>query len=227
MMILLSNVFFTKYHFSMRIAPIIVLCLVSSAYSDEGFTKFWKDNIRANTDDCGIFREAIRILQKQVEELQNGMNTNTANIEKHSSAIEATSASVRNNAYAIVKHESDIGKMKVDIEANDEEISHIIANIAKNTPQIATNIANLNNHSTAIGNNKAAIEVNGARINSNSEGVANNTNAIKQIAGIDNNMVNIDVINKLARHHTYQCPRRLSCSFLLYYPNVVIFLHKN
>merc|ERR1712061_307403 len=128
-----------------KIGAFIAIVAVASAL-DDGFTDFWKktitnnagdlydikeyirndkDDMRILKDDLRVLKNDVQALRKLVEDLQNGMNTNIAKIDKHSTDIGNNKVSIEANGDAIVKN-------KVNIEGNDAEISSNAANIATN-----------------------------------------------------------------------------------------------
>ena len=168
--------------------------LIIPLVASHGFTDFWKHNIKENADDLLNLKEDVRILKQndlrkdqeiqmlrsQVEEFQNGVNTNFVKIDTLSTdnkaAIEANSASIKNNGVAIVKHITDIGKNQDEIEANDAEISSNTVNIDSNKAAIEANSANITNNGEAIVKHASAIATsiaeNEATISQNSANIA-------------------------------------------------------
>ena len=190
----------------------LVVPFVAAAYVNDGFTDFWKDNIRANGGELADVKENMRILKddvrelkedlvilkqndlrkdqeiqmlrSQVKEFQNGVNTNFVKIDTLSTDNKAA-----------------IEANSANIKNNGESIVKHTSDIGKNQDEIEANDAEISNNTVNIDSNKAAIEANSANITNNGEAIVKHASAIatsiaENEATISQNFANIALLDE-------------------------------
>ena len=127
-----------------------------------------------------------------VDDNDNRINTNAANLSSNTAAIANNSTRITNNASAIATNSGRISANAANIANNAADIATNASNIAANSTAISNNTTDISdnaagiaalsstvtNNSADIGNNTAAISANTSNIATNTSNIAANSTAI-------------------------------------------------